>query len=115
MPYKDPSDPRAKAVRLKHYYANKQPYLDRAKAAKQEMARYLEDLKTSKPCMDCGLRYPHYVMDFDHREDEIKLNNVSTLIFVIGASRKTIDAEIAKCDLVCANCHRIRTHDRRAA
>lgn len=46
-------------------------------------------------------------MDFDHRPDEVKVKNVSQL--------KTLDdvkAEIAKCDVVCSNCHRLRTKRR---
>lgn len=56
------------------------------------------------PCRDCNKKYPHYVMDFDHRERSLKKINV-------GYSRsikKTID-EIKKCDIVCSNCHRVRT------
>ena len=111
MAYRDPQDPRAKASRRKHYYANKQPYLERSQAKKLELARYISNLKASTPCKDCGVSYPPFVMEFDHRGGETKLNNVSRLTHY--GSRKKIDAEIAKCDIVCANCHRIRTHKRR--
>lgn len=56
------------------------------------------------PCMDCGIRYPHYVMDFDHRNPDEKEINVG----VTRSLNKTLK-EIEKCDVVCANCHRIRT------
>lgn len=67
----------------------------------------IDDLK-SVPCMDCGISYPTYVMDFDHREKKS---------FTIGDSRYThglpaIVAEAAKCDVVCSNCHRVRTHNK---
>lgn len=61
------------------------------------------------PCVDCGVQYPHYVMQFDHRPDEIKkfgLGQMGT------RGLKLIQAEIAKCDLVCANCHAERTYQR---
>lgn len=66
-----------------------------------------------RPCMDCGIKYPSYVMDFDHVDGDDKL-------FSIGAgltsqSLKKIIEEIAKCEVVCSNCHRIRTHERRMA
>jgi hypothetical protein len=64
------------------------------------------------PCADCGVEYPHYVMDFDHRPGAGKHANLSILV-KRGASRESILAEIAKCDLVCANCHRARTYRRR--
>lgn len=57
------------------------------------------------PCADCGQRYPYYVMDFDHREDKVII--VSKLP-ERGSVAKLL-AEIAKCDVVCANCHRERT------
>lgn len=62
------------------------------------------------PCMDCGNSYPSCVMDFDHRED--KLMDVGRLVGH-GYSIKRILAEIEKCDIICANCHRIRTHMQR--
>jgi hypothetical protein len=62
-----------------------------------------------KPCADCGVHYPYYVMDFDHREGEDKLANVTRLRYM---SEDTLRAEIAKCDVVCANCHRERTWKR---
>ncbi len=64
----------------------------------------------SRPCADCGIQYPFYVMDFDHREGvtkEFALNSVTRL------TREAILREIAKCDVVCSNCHRERTHQRR--
>lgn len=59
------------------------------------------------PCMDCGGSFPIICMDFDHVRGE-KVGNVADLV----KKNKPFDvilAEIAKCDVVCANCHRIRT------
>jgi hypothetical protein len=58
------------------------------------------------PCVDCGVQYPYYVMDFDHVRGEKRF----ALSQHQARGLKLIDEEIAKCDLVCANCHRIRTH-----
>ena len=82
--------------------------------AKQKayLAQYLRDLKTSTPCVDCRISYPYYVMDFDHVRGQ-KHANVMELIPTL--SKKRIDLEIAKCEIVCSNCHRIRTHMRRMA
>lgn len=70
--------------------------------------RWLNDLK-SVPCADCGWEYPPECMDFDHVKGE-KLKNVSALI---GAAQEILEEEIEKCEVVCANCHRIRTKSRR--
>lgn len=108
MPYKDP-EAQAQAQRA-HYENNKQQWRDRGKALRARNRQFVQAQK-NKPCMDCGVQYPHYVMDFDHRPDEVKVLNLSN----IGNQWSNLDriqAEIDKCDLVCANCHRIRTYER---
>jgi hypothetical protein len=62
------------------------------------------------PCMDCGNKFPPECMDFDHRGDDTKINDVSSMT---TCSISKILEEIAKCDIVCSNCHRIRTEQRR--
>lgn len=76
-----------------------------------ELKQWMNDLK-SQPCSDCGNYFEKCCMDFDHRIGSIKKYNVATM-FAHHYSRELIELEIAKCDLVCANCHRIRTRDRR--
>lgn len=56
--------------------------------------------------MDCGQSYPSYVMDLDHRGDKVR--NVARMVS-LGLGEATVLAEIAKCDVVCSNCHRLRT------
>jgi hypothetical protein len=73
---------------------------------------YVDSIKRS-PCMDCGIFYPPYVMQFDHRDPSTKIAPVSTLIG--GGMSQRLITEIAKCDLVCANCHCVRTYQRRMA
>jgi len=74
----------------------------------------VQELKNFKTCLDCGLCFPHYILDYDHRPGESKKANVNVLV-KRGASKEIILAEIAKCDLICANCHRSRTFLRRLA
>jgi hypothetical protein len=64
-----------------------------------------------KPCMDCGIKYPSYVMQFDHRPGEKKLFSISSSS--LNYNIEKIKLEITKCDVVCANCHWQRTHDRK--
>ena len=71
----------------------------------------LQEIKAAAGCADCGERDP-VVLDFDHREGSDKLGDVATMT---GGPWRTIEAEVAKCDVVCANCHRRRTHARRVA
>lgn len=85
--------------------------LDKVTARRRALKRRLAmDRLKSKPCHDCGGAFPPYVMDWDHRDPSQKR-------FVVGGSnrlRKWADlvAETEKCDLVCSNCHRIRTYAR---
>ena len=61
------------------------------------------------PCADCGVRYPAHIMQFDHVRGKKE--------FDIGAGHgralQKLKDEMAKCDVVCANCHEDRTHKRR--
>ena len=61
-----------------------------------------------QPCADCGKTYPPEAMDFDHIGE--KRLEISRLLYVSGTA--ALLAEIAKCEVVCSNCHRIRTKRR---
>ncbi|UOF80534.1 intron transferasE [Caudoviricetes sp.] len=69
--------------------------------------KHVQKLK-DKPCTDCGVRYPYYVMHFDHLDAKQKSAGISQLRTIA-----LIDIEVKKCELVCANCHAERTHKRR--
>ena len=94
-----------------HYAANTEYYLTKAKRSNHKrrnlVRAVLLELK-SVPCMDCGGSYPPWVMEFDHVRG-VKLFNISE-----SRSRgpKGILGEAAKCEIVCANCHRERTQRR---
>jgi hypothetical protein len=100
------------AYHREHYLANRQRYIDqqavRRKRIHAERTTYLLEYFKSHPCVDCGEQDP-VVLEFDHLRDKE---------FEIGAnlsvrSWSSILAEIEKCDVVCANCHRKRTAARR--
>jgi lysyl-tRNA synthetase class I len=91
----------------KYYQKNADYYVAKAKERRAYLKGIIDSAK-DLPCMDCGVRYPPYVMDLDHRDPSQKVGNVSSMLNL--NSEKKIRDEIAKCDVVCANCHRIRTH-----
>ena len=78
-------------------------------AYRKRIRIFLNEQK-SKPCFDCGKVYPYYVMDFDHTRGK-KLFELST-IYNRPKSMERVLAEISKCDVICSNCHRERTHVR---
>jgi hypothetical protein len=73
------------------------------------MAEFIRKAK-SVPCADCGQSFPYYVMDFDHRPDEKK---EFLMVNYRGVGQARLEQEMAKCDVVCSNCHRIRTYSRK--
>jgi len=97
--------------RKEHYAENSERYKAAAKRRRRRIFDAVDDLKRV-PCADCRRKYPPYVMDFDHRDGEEKGENIS-LMRQQGVGMKRILEEAAKCDVVCSNCHRIRTHERR--
>ncbi|CAN5491958.1 hypothetical protein BH23ACT9_BH23ACT9_25270 [soil metagenome] len=100
------------AYQRRWYAANAEAHRARARErrrARREVNAEIIAAAKAVPCTDCGQRYETEQMDFDHVR--------GTKRFDIGAmraiaSRRTLLDEIAKCDVVCANCHRMRTFGR---
>jgi hypothetical protein len=93
----------------KKQYANNKPYyLDRNREHRANNRNWYQALKNKTPCAKCGTKYPYYVMDYDHLDPSTK---VLCIAHMMGHSRKAILNEISKCELLCANCHRIKTYE----
>lgn len=92
-----------------HYYSNKEYYLLKGSKQRIRKSEYIRNFR-DKPCTDCGQTFPYYMMEFDHRDPEDKKFSIARMN---AYSWKQINDEIAKCDIVCANHHRERTHLRR--
>lgn len=98
-----------------HYQANKPAYIGRAKlrnAAEKKTKRQMVAEYKERPCADCGNRFPWYVMEFDHRSPGDKVGDIANMKNYVTGLPKFL-AELAKCDVVCANCHAARTHHRK--
>lgn len=81
--------------------------------SKMTVSNYLEEFhkfKEDKGCADCKNRYPHYMLEFDHRPEFKKIDNVYRVFKKYGIDKAW--EEVAKCDVVCANCHKHRTYHR---
>lgn len=78
---------------------------------KQELRSIILKAKDA-PCVDCRQKYIPFAMDFDHLPGTKKSFNIGIASGRNHCSVKTLLEEIAKCDLVCSNCHRIRTYNR---
>lgn len=110
MPYKDSERKRANSASYRQ--RNREKIALKAKAEREE-GRQLIILAKARPCADCGKTYPYYVMDFDHKPETEVSHHLKPRgrhgMDRLAGSKNLLLAEIAKCDVVCANCHRERT------
>ena len=97
----------------RHYQNNKQIYLDRALTRNDrvntENKRSLYAYLSSHPCVDCG-EADVRVLEFDHVRGSKTVEIARLLDRAISWAK--IEAEIAKCEVRCANCHRRKTLER---
>src|SRR5207302_274218 len=90
-------------------------YLQRGRPARRARQRaaidaartWMASIKQGVPCMDCGQAFPVYVMHWDHLPQFKKIGNIS--VMVASRTRAVVLEELRKCELVCANCHVMRT------
>lgn len=109
MAYKDKT--KQKEFVRSHYLKNREKYIASTRAKESRQKKMVQNLKV-KPCVDCGIEYPYYVMQYDHLDGNLKEASLAS-IYTKGWSDARVMLEISKCDVVCANCHAIRTHKRR--
>lgn len=74
----------------------------RSKKVKEFLANY----KLAKKCMDCGYDKHHSALEFDHVKGKKHFN------VCFASSITQARKEMLKCEVVCSNCHRIRTYNR---
>jgi DNA-binding CsgD family transcriptional regulator len=87
----------------------KEKTMNRQKQSRHRNIAFIREQKQGRPCADCREDYPYWMLEFDHLPEYEKL-------FTIGGRRardftiKQLVDEIAKCDIVCSNCHKNRTY-----
>jgi hypothetical protein len=98
-------------ARSKKYYDeageyHKKQVIERNKRIINENRKKLFNYYKTHPCVDCGESNP-IVLELDHINPDEKFKDVSNLMN--GYCWNTIEKEIEKCEVRCANCHRIKT------
>lgn len=78
---------------------------------KVKLREFMNTIKCN-PCSDCCLSFDPCAMDFDHRDQSVKYDDISSIVNR-RVSLRLLQEELKKCDLVCVNCHRIRTYTRK--
>lgn len=115
MPYTDKEKEKARYLRrkssgraneaAKKYAKNNLEKVRKAKRLNRvRMLDKLRKFKIGKSCIRCGFNEHPCALDFHHREKSTKVFGVSQMGY---CSEEKIMIEIEKCDLLCANCHRI--------
>ena len=98
-------------------YTAQEAVARRERSIRRTKARYAENIsritaiKLERGCADCGYRLHPHALEFDHLPEYEKTAEVAHLAWSAGTWGR-IAAEIAKCEVVCANCHAIRTTER---
>jgi hypothetical protein len=97
-----------------YYQRNKSRFIAKNRRNKSRQRKRLRTILLQikqRPCQDCGGTFHPWVMELDHREGAIKKAAVANLVSK-GCPDAQLLEEIRKCDVVCANCHRMRTYRR---
>lgn len=101
---------RETAKRWRQLPQSREKIIQNRRGWKAQRLEYVTKLKEASPCTDCKQYFPAVCMDFDHLDGNEKVASISQLRK--WRSMEELNAEIAKCELVCSNCHRLRTQAR---
>lgn len=101
-----------KQAYMKSWYQATRPIrLEQQRLRREKHRNFLDQIKLKSGCVVCGFNEHPEALDFDH------VPALGPKLFEIGANRtcslEKLAEEIKKCEVVCANCHRIRTFERR--
>ena len=89
-------------------YKNKEDLYKVQQRHRDRNHSHMWEILIKSSCIDCGTTDPR-VLEFDHRVSEEKSFDISRAVSGSTRSWRLIEEEIKKCDIVCSNCHRIRT------
>lgn len=101
-----------KEYKDQHYRKNKELYFTRNKKYKQEKIQQFDDYKKTLSCKTCGQNHSA-TLDFHHRDKEEKEINICDAVHYQNWGIERVKKEIDKCDILCANCHRILHYNER--
>jgi len=108
MPYKDKEKQRR--AEREWYQRNKEErkevFRQRSAAHRKKKREWMDGIKRDTPCAHCGKTYPPKVMDWHHRPEFDKSFEIAAAMAKNVPNEKIVE-EIKKCELLCANCHRL--------
>ena len=90
-----------KVAQQKHYVENKEKYAEAVKKKRRINREYIANVKANSKCLKCDENHPA-CLDFHHRENkEIGITKAA-----LNWGLERLKVELAKCDILCSNCHR---------
>jgi hypothetical protein len=89
-------------------YKNKEDLYNAQKRHRIKIRSKLFSYLSTKACIECGENNP-IVLEFDHIDADIKFKSISKMLSG-HYSWQSVEEEIKKCQILCANCHRIKTY-----
>jgi len=111
MSYKTPEARRTYWLNWYAIPANRDKHIKRNRAVRDkrlvEIRKWVNDYKVEHGCVDCGYNANAAALDLDHRDPTEKRNTVCMLVRNMN-SLEGVKEEVVKCDVRCANCHRIK-------
>ena len=113
MPFKDPAVRKVRQAQYSkaYYERNKQNVIKKINAKKRVHRTWFNNYKATLSCIECGFDHPA-ALDFHHVERKKTNRKVNELVSD-GHTKKRILEELAKCVVLCANCHRVHHHEER--
>lgn len=110
--WKQENQEKMREYRRKYYHENKEKEKARIQKRKDDLRKFVFSLRENKACIKCGENHPA-CLDFHHRDPSEKEAQLSNVAVEKGWSKERILDEVAKCDILCANCHRKHHYDER--
>lgn len=78
---------------------------------RKRFRKFIDKIKLKFGCKICGYNEHPAALDFDHLKN--KKYNIALMAVRVGRTMKRVKEEIRKCQILCANCHRVETQKRR--
>tara|TARA_R100000541_G_scaffold47516_1_gene54520 strand:+ start:55 stop:498 length:444 start_codon:yes stop_codon:yes gene_type:complete len=91
----------------KQHAKEMQRKIDGKKIKYDLISEHINNIKLKKGCLHCGYNKYAIALDFHHLDKLLKEKNISSYWRTSWAQFKQIENEIKKCEILCANCHRV--------
>lgn len=96
------------SVDQRWHYRNSEWNKRRTLRRRERLRAWVAEQRRRRGCSKCGVSNPG-CLDFHHRDGVAKTMDVGTMV-TYGYGKKALREEIEKCDVLCANCHRLHHH-----